>query len=735
MQERCRLFPVLGKTKQFNMKTKLLSLTPRALLIVYVIICAAVILYNINSYFSRINSAKEEAFKDLVIVSDLKAKRIQSWRTERYGDAAVIMNSTGLLENYADWLKSPGNEAYLKEISKRIAIYTKYFDYQDIILIDKSRNVKFSNNPSAKQLSLYSTENFNLSAMNYRPSISNLYYSELDSTVYLDVAAPFYIGEEFIGGMVMRINPERFLYPELENRTFESESYLSGLFSVEGQELTILNNMQFPEKSTRILKVKLDTLNSELASYKAAKGQRGMIEGYDYNGNETFSEIREIENSPWILITKVEKSRVYSNVKSAALKEAFIGIFILALFGAGFLWLWQSIKKSRQIQELEAEAKNLEVIKHYEKLVLQANIAMVLSNENLRISEVNDRAVEMFGYTKKELIGMNLRELIASDAEMIPDGIKEEEEMLKKGIVYESLSKRKDGSLFDTEISLSIVEINGKNFYQRIISDITERKQAAEKLRDSKMHLQKLNREKDQFFSIIAHDLREPLGSFMNVTKMMDDSKYGLSQDEKDELVKLMKESSTNLYALLENLLEWSMLQRGITNAETRRVNLKDCIDKIININKESAAKKNIDLNSGIKEDIYINTDERMLNSIFRNLVNNAVKFTKTGGKVCVNAEINSDNMLQISVNDNGIGMSREIAENLFDNNVNTKRLGTDGEPSSGLGLVLCKEFAEKLGGKIVVETEKDSGSTFRFLLPAVVMAEKSKGVKTAEKV
>lgn len=717
---------MLEKQNNLGMKTKLLSLTPRALVIVYIIICAVVILYNINSYFSRINSVKEEAFKDLVIVSDMKAKRIQSWRTERYGDAAVIMNSTGLLENYSEWLRSRSNNEYAKELSKRIGIYTKYFDYQDITLLDKNRSVAFSNNPSVKELNSTSIENFNLSAMNYRPSISNLYYSGQDTSVYLDVAAPFYVGEEFIGGVVMRVNPDRFLYPELENKTSESESFQSGLFSVEGQELTVLNNMQTFEKSKRVVKVKLDSLNAELTSYKAAKGQRGMIEGIDYNGNETFNEVREIENSPWILITKTEKSVVYSPVRIAAIKEAFLGIFILSLFGAGLLWLWQSIKKSQQIQVLEAEAKNLEVIKHYEKLVLQANIAMILSNENLRINEVNDRAVEMYGYTKKEMKGMNLRELIASDAEMIPDGIKEEEEMLKKGIVYESLGKRKDGSLFDAEISLSIVEINGKNFYQRIISDISERKLAAEKLRDSKMHLQKLNREKDQFFSIIAHDLREPLGSFMNVTKMMDDSKFGLSHEEKDELVTLMKDSSTNLYALLENLLEWSMLQRGLTNLETRRVNLKDCIDKIINMNKESAAKKNIDLLSGIREDLFIDTDERMLNSIFRNLVNNAVKFTKSGGKVGVNAEISSDSKLQISVSDSGIGMSREIAENLFDNNVNTKRLGTDGEPSSGLGLILCKEFAEKLGGKIVVETEKDTGSIFRLILPeSVISAEK----------
>ncbi len=700
------------------MKTKLLALTPGTMIVIYIIICAAVVFYNLNLYLTGINSAKEEAVRDLIVISDLKAKRIQSWRTERYGDAAVVMSSKGIIDKFSELLKSPGSTSALAELSKRAEIYIKYFDYKDITLIDKNRNISYSNNPDMKSLSSTSSDNFNLSVINNKPSISNIYYSLQDSSISMDVAAPFYMGEEFIGGIIMRLDPYRFLYPELENKPVESEAFQSGLFSVNGQELTILNNMQTSEKSLRILKAGLDTLDIELTSYKAAKGQRGITEGLDFNGSKTFNEIREIENSPWIMITKINKGEVYQHVVKSAVSGIVSSFFILALFGIGLLWLWQSIKKSRQILELENEAKRLEVIKHYEKLVLRANIAMILSNEDLRISEVNDRALELYGYTKKEMSGMSIRELTASDAEMIPDGMKEEEDRLKKGIVYESLGKRNDGSVFDAEISLSIVEINGRNFYQRIISDISERKLAAERLRESKLHLQKMNREKDRFFSIIAHDLREPLGSFMNVTKMMDDGKFGLTQEEKDELIKLMKESSTNLYALLENLLEWSLLQRGLTGVESRKVNIKECVEDTLNLSREASAKKNVEVKTELPEGISVHTDDRMLKSILRNLVNNAVKFSNRGGKVVVKAENSGDGFMQISVSDSGIGMSREIAENLFDNNVNTKRQGTEGEPSSGLGLILCKEFAEKLGGKIIVETEVDAGSTFKLLLP-----------------
>ena len=382
------------------------------------------------------------------------------------------------------------------------------------------------------------------------------------------------------------------------------------------------------------------------------------------------------------------------------------------------MWVWHNRKQALQIQKLEEEKRILGIAKNYEKVMNYANVAMILSDNDLIIRDVNERALSLYGFSKSEIIGMKISDFVVSDAEQIPDGNKEEEGKLKEGIIYESLQKRKDESTFYADVNLSIVEINGSNYFHRIISDITQRKIAAEKLRQSKERLQELNFEKDKFFSIIAHDLREPLGTFMNVTKMMDENKSTMSEQEIDEFVKLMKESSANLYGLLENLLEWSTMKRGLIVIKPELINLKECLRKNFEILNESASRKNLDFVVNIPDEIEVFADERMVNGILRNLGTNAVKFTAKEGKINIKAENSENNEVLISVCDSGIGIPQNMIDNLFNSAVNTKRSGTEGEPSSGLGLILCKEFIEKLGGRLIIESEVGKGSTFKIFLP-----------------
>ena len=179
-----------------------------------------------------------------------------------------------------------------------------------------------------------------------------------------------------------------------------------------------------------------------------------------------------------------------------------------------------------------------------------------------------------------------------------------------------------------------------------------------------------------------------------------------------------MRKSATGLYSLLENLLEWSQLQRGFIFYTPELILLKPKVLIVTALVKESAIKKEIDLSYNIPEDLMVFADENMLGGILRNLTSNAVKFTPKGGKVTITAKSMPDGRVEISVKDTGIGMTREMVENLFQIEINTSRKGTDSEPSSGLGLILCKDFVEKHGGKLWVESEEGKGSMFYFNIP-----------------
>ncbi|MCX6221183.1 MAG: ATP-binding protein [Bacteroidia bacterium] len=230
--------------------------------------------------------------------------------------------------------------------------------------------------------------------------------------------------------------------------------------------------------------------------------------------------------------------------------------------------------------------------------------------------------------------------------------------------------------------------------------------------------LSKSNSEKDKFFSILAHDLRGPFNGFLGLTQIMAEDLGDLTHKELHEMAIILEKSAANLFHLLENLLNWSRMQQGQIPFNPIGVQLLTVVEESITIILEQAKIKGVEITVGISDDLSVLAENYMLQTVIRNLVSNALKFTHKGGKVTISASAGEDKNVVVAINDTGIGMSRDMVDNLFQLHVQTGRPGTDGEPSSGLGLVLCKEFIEKNGGKLWVESEVGRGSTFYFTIP-----------------
>jgi PAS domain S-box-containing protein len=245
-----------------------------------------------------------------------------------------------------------------------------------------------------------------------------------------------------------------------------------------------------------------------------------------------------------------------------------------------------------------------------------------------------------------------------------------------------------------------------------------ERKQVEEEIKLKNELLQTINAEKDKFFSILAHDLRGPLSAFVAATQILTEEIQSMTIDEIRDITMSMKTDASNIYTLLENLLEWSRLQRGVMEFNPKKLILSNVIGKGVASVAANARTKGIDINISIPDDIEITADEHMFETVIRNLVSNAVKFTPDGGKIKVSAVIIPEKVIEIRITDTGIGMTSELKDKLFKMNEKTSRQGTAGELSSGLGLLLCKEFIEKHSGRIWVESEEGKGSTFTFTIP-----------------
>lgn len=242
-----------------------------------------------------------------------------------------------------------------------------------------------------------------------------------------------------------------------------------------------------------------------------------------------------------------------------------------------------------------------------------------------------------------------------------------------------------------------------------------ERKKAEEEISLKNEQLLIINAEKDKFFSIIAHDLRGPLSSFVGATQLLTEEIQSMEIQEIKEIALSMKTSASNLYSLLENLLEWSRLKRGGISFIKEKLILKDRVQTCVDLLSESARKKDITVLVSVPDEIEVYSDKHMLETVIRNLLSNSIKFTHKGGKIFASAGYKGNNTIEVKMTDTGIGMPKELKDKLFMVDEKTSRNGTAGELSTGLGLLLCKEFIEQCGGQIWVESEPERGSTFIF--------------------
>ena len=266
-------------------------------------------------------------------------------------------------------------------------------------------------------------------------------------------------------------------------------------------------------------------------------------------------------------------------------------------------------------------------------------------------------------------------------------------------------------------LSAKIIEIHSIPHILSVTRDINERKLAEQQIKDKNEELQKLNAEKDKFFSIIAHDLRSPFNGFLGLTQLMAEELPTMTIDQLQKIAVSMRNSASKLFNLLENLLEWSRIQQGLIPFVPVNLELSQLIMDSTEIMLENANKKEINLSIDIPDNCIVFADKNMLQTIVRNLVSNAVKFTVKGGKINITAKSLSTDTIEVSINDTGIGMNKEFIENIFRIDTDTTRKGTEGESSTGLGLLLCKEFVEKNGGKIWAESEEGKVSIFKFSL------------------
>lgn len=249
--------------------------------------------------------------------------------------------------------------------------------------------------------------------------------------------------------------------------------------------------------------------------------------------------------------------------------------------------------------------------------------------------------------------------------------------------------------------------------------ELTARVNANLHLVEKYNEIKRLNEAKNKIFSVISHDLRNPVGSMKTFTELILTNLREYSLDELEEFIRMLSKRSSSVYTILENLLSWARSQQKNIEFKPQKQSLFDTALAGINLLEANAADKNITLQNTIPKDIEAFFDSDLISTVIRNLINNAVKFTPKGGRINLSAETGED-VCTIAVSDTGVGIPPERLKKLFDKTTHETTRGTDAETGSGLGLKLCGEFVEMNRGEIWAESTPNKGSTFYFTLPSV---------------
>jgi len=333
-------------------------------------------------------------------------------------------------------------------------------------------------------------------------------------------------------------------------------------------------------------------------------------------------------------------------------------------------------------------------------------------------TEVNEAFYALLGFDKDEVIGKTASELGIISRDDI-NSIIGKTGGNEKITDAEANLMAKNGSIKHVLLSAENICVQDRILRYTVVNDITERKLAAEALLKSELNLRELNATKDKFFSIIAHDLKSPFNGIIGFSNLLSDQIREKNYEGVEEYAEIIQISSRRAMDLLTNLMVWARSQTGRIEFSPEYIELVALIDEVDELLGNSIHQKSITITRDIPHGLIVYADKAMISAMLRNLISNAYKFTNSGGKISISAQLRADDVL-VTVSDNGIGIQKEVIEKLFRIEQSYSTSGTQNEQGTGLGLILCKEFVEKHGGKIWVQSEKGKGSKFSFTVPGI---------------
>jgi two-component system cell cycle sensor histidine kinase/response regulator CckA len=463
---------------------------PRWLVAVLVVLVIAVIAGGYWFYRDQNQTARETAQEQLAAIAQLKVNQIMQWRAERLGDAGVISGTPFVREVVSRWLQT-GQATDEEQILAWLETVRSQYGYSGAALFDPSGKPLLSVGSDNGTLTPAGVSGVEAAIANGKPTLTDLYLdasgnADLDAIAPLSAAPGSSLSP--LGAVVLHSVASEFLYPLVQSWPTPSNSAEILLVRREGDAVLFLNELRF--RSGTSLRLSFPLSKSDLPATMAVQGKKGLVEAPDYRGVEVLADIQPIPGSPWFMVAKVDTSEVFGGtILRSGLIWGLIAVLLVAVIGGSLLvWQWGLKRRYREAYAAEAERRGL--LERFEHVVKQAADIIFLADEDLQIVEANDLAVKTYGYSSNEFMSKRIPDLMplglsAFEASMA-DGRGESDS------IHETVQQRKDGSVFPAEVSDRKISLDGKTYYQAIIRDVTERKQAEDAVTTSEVRYRRL---------------------------------------------------------------------------------------------------------------------------------------------------------------------------------------------------------------------------------------------------
>jgi PAS domain S-box-containing protein len=455
---------------------------PWPLLFIFLFLVTAIAVSGYFYYQQQKKAVIRNQINQLQAIAELKCAEIEQWLAERLGDAGMIAGSPALLSELVSYASAPAPGARLESIRTWMASLRENYHYQNVLLFDASREIVLALSEEHPGIGAAGQDILEAARRRKDAVISDLHLSPVVPFPHLDIALPLRDGIRIAGFVLLRIDPNVYLFPRIQTWPTPSPSAETLLVERQGDDVLFLNELR--HRRGTAMKLRLPIRTPGLPAALAAIGKHGAILGRDYRGVAVWSVSRPIAGTSWFIVAKIDREEIelpFRRSAQAILLVAWLLVFAAALM---ILFLWQRQNASFRLRQLEAEGQQRALVQHFDYLTRYANDIILLSDKQWNILETNERALVTYGFNREALLKMNLRDLrVPGERSKLAAEYKHAEERL--GWIFETVHQKRDGAIFPVEVSARVIDIEGKKYFQSIVRDISERKQAETALRDN----------------------------------------------------------------------------------------------------------------------------------------------------------------------------------------------------------------------------------------------------------